>query len=273
MSHYKSNLRDLEFNLFEVFGADQVVRPGAVRRHGRRHRPQHPRGGRPARPRGPRGELRRRRPQPAASSTRRPTPRRCPSRSGSRTRRSWTPSSGGSTCPPSSAAPPRRGPCGGRSPRWCSAPTPRSGCTPPAPPSPTRAAIEGTEEQKKWAKLFVEQAVGLDDGAHRAGRRLGRRRRPHPGDPAGRRLLAHRGRQALHHQRRARPGRQHHPLRAGPPGRHARRRRPGHQGPVAVRRAEVPLRRARPASSASATASSPPTSSTRWASRSPTPAS
>ena len=24
MTHYKSNLRDLEFNLFEVFGADQA---------------------------------------------------------------------------------------------------------------------------------------------------------------------------------------------------------------------------------------------------------
>ena len=25
MTHYKSNLRDLEFNLFEVFGADQLL--------------------------------------------------------------------------------------------------------------------------------------------------------------------------------------------------------------------------------------------------------
>src|SRR3954447_26232886 len=29
MTHYKSNLRDLEFNLFEVFGADQVLGTGA----------------------------------------------------------------------------------------------------------------------------------------------------------------------------------------------------------------------------------------------------
>src|SRR5438045_3062791 len=28
MSHYKSNLRDLEFNLFEVFGADRVLGQG-----------------------------------------------------------------------------------------------------------------------------------------------------------------------------------------------------------------------------------------------------
>ena len=59
---------------------------------------------------------------------------------------------------------------------------------------------------------------------------------------SSRRHLAHRGRQALHHQRRARPDREHHPLRARPPGRRRRRRRPGHQGPVAVPRPEVPLR-------------------------------
>ena len=28
MSHYKSNLRDLEFNLFEVFGVDKVMGQG-----------------------------------------------------------------------------------------------------------------------------------------------------------------------------------------------------------------------------------------------------
>ena len=44
---------------------------------------------------------------------------------------------------------------------------------------------------------------------------------------------------------------------------------PGHQGPVDVRRAEVPVRQPRPASWASATAPSSPTSSTRWASRRP----
>ena len=38
MGHYKSNLRDLEFNLFEVFGADTGARARAVRADGRRHR-------------------------------------------------------------------------------------------------------------------------------------------------------------------------------------------------------------------------------------------
>ena len=103
--------------------------------------------------------------------------------------------------------------------------------------------VEGTERAEEVGQALRRQAVGLHDGAHRARRRLRRRRRPHPGDPAARRLLAHRGRQALHHLGRARPDRQHHPLRAGPPGRRRGRRRPGHQGPVAVRRAEVPLRR------------------------------
>ena len=59
-------------------------------------------------------------------------------------------------------------------------------------------------------------AVGRDDGADRAGRRLRRRRRAHPGDPAAGRQLAPRGRQAVHHGRRARPVREHRPSRAGP---------------------------------------------------------
>ena len=32
MSHYKSNLRDIEFNYFEVFGAGDPARIGAVTR-------------------------------------------------------------------------------------------------------------------------------------------------------------------------------------------------------------------------------------------------
>src|SRR6202050_3710458 len=58
--------------------------------------------------------------------------------------------------------------------------------------------------------------VDLDDGADRARRGLGRRRRARPRDPAAGRHLAHRGRQALHHQRRARHGREHLPPGAGP---------------------------------------------------------
>ena len=85
--------------------------------------------------------------------------------------------------------------------------------------------------------------VGRHHGADRARRRLRRRRGPDPGDRAARRDLAHRGGQALHHQRRARPGGQHLPPGAGPAG----GPRPGHQGPVHVPRAQVPGQRGRDA--------------------------
>ena len=89
-------------------------------------------------------------------------------------------------------------------------------------PVPPRAPTE----QKKLASTGRRPPVGRHHGADRARRRLRRRRRPHQGRPAARRHLAHRGRQALHHLGRARPHRQHRPLRAGP----ARGRRPRHQG-------------------------------------------
>jgi len=93
----------------------------------------------------------------------------------------------------------------------------------------------GTDEQQKLAKLMVERR---DDGPDRAGRGLRRRRRPDQGRPERRRhVVDHRG-QALHHLGRARPVRQHHPLRARPP----RGRRPGHQGPLPLHRPEVPRR-------------------------------
>ena len=59
----------------------------------------------------------------------------------------------------------------------------------------------GTDEQKKWAVLAAERGWDLDHGADRARRGLRRRRRSHQGRPAGRRLLAHRRREALHHLR------------------------------------------------------------------------
>ena len=110
---------------------------------------------------------------------------------------------------------------------------------------------EGNEEQKKIAEIAVEKQwgstmvltepdAGSDVGAGRT-----------KAVAAGGRLLAHRGREALHHLRRARHVREHPPLRAGPP----RGRRPRHQGPVPLPRPEVPLRLRRPASWASATAS------------------
>ena len=81
-------------------------------------------------------------------------------------------------------------------------------------------------------------AVGGVDGADRAGRRVGRRRRAHGGASAGRRVVAHRGREAVHHLWRARPGGEHRALRARPAG----GGRAGHEGAVDVRGAEVSLR-------------------------------
>ena len=81
-----------------------------------------------------------------------------------------------------------------------------------------------------------------DDDADRAGCRLRRRRRADQGDAAARRDLAPRGRQALHHRRRARPEREHRAPGAGPAGGRRGSRRSGHQGPQPVHRAEASLR-------------------------------
>ncbi len=81
--------------------------------------------------------------------------------------------------------------------------------------------------------------LGRDDGAHRARRRLRRRCRSHQGDRAAGRLVAHRGRQAVHHLGRAGHDREHRASGAGA----SRGCRPGHEGALAVRRPEVPLRR------------------------------
>ncbi len=59
----------------------------------------------------------------------------------------------------------------------------------------------GNEEQKHWADVGGRAQVGRHHGAHRTRRRLGCRRRPDQGHPATRRHLAYRRRQAVHHQR------------------------------------------------------------------------
>ena len=201
MTHYKSNLRDLEFNLFEVFGADQAFGQepysdldvdtarsilAEVDRLAREDL---------AASYATATATRR-------SSTRPRTPRRCRTRSRSRTRRSWRPSSGAWTCPPELG--------GTRAPRalWWSLAELVLGSNAAdldvrlRPVLRARAATpRAPSEQKEWAKLFVEKQwgstmvltepdAGSDVGA-------GRTR----ADPAARRVVAHRGRQALHHQR------------------------------------------------------------------------
>ena len=105
MSHYKSNLRDIEFNLFEVLGRDDVLGQGPFAEvDGETARSILAEVDRLARE-----DL-------AASyedSDRNPpvfdpetAPRRCPSRSRRATRRGWTRSTGVSAPWPTSAAPP-----------------------------------------------------------------------------------------------------------------------------------------------------------------------
>ncbi len=60
----------------------------------------------------------------------------------------------------------------------------------------------GNERDKQVAQLHGRPPVGLHHGADRARRGLRRRRRPHQGHPQRGRLVEHHGRQALHHQRR-----------------------------------------------------------------------
>ena len=110
----------------------------------------------------------------------------------------------------------------GRSARWCSAPTRPIWMYGAGPMFATVVHRNGNERDKKIAQLMVDKRLGRHDGAHRARRRLRRRRRPHQGHAQRRRLLEHRGRQALHHLGRERPERQHHPPRARPPRRASR---------------------------------------------------
>ena len=101
----------------------------------------------------------------------------------------------------------------------------------------------GTADQKRFAAQAIEREWGATMVLTEpdAGSDVGAGRTRAIEQPDG--ILAHRGRQAVHHQRRARPGGQHLPPRAGPAG----RPRPGHQGAVDVPRAQVPGRLGRDA--------------------------
>ena len=61
--------------------------------------------------------------------------------------------------------------------------------------------LVGTPEQQRFAEIRDRPGLDLHDGAHRARRRLRRGRRPDQGHRAAGRHLAHRGREAVHHQR------------------------------------------------------------------------
>lgn len=57
---------------------------------------------------------------------------------------------------------------------------------------------EGTEEQRRWAEHAWEKPLGRNDGPHRTRRRIRCRHGPHQGRFAARRDLAHRRGEALH---------------------------------------------------------------------------
>ncbi len=99
MSHYQANLRDLEFNLFEVFDTGKRLGSATVRADGRGHRARHPARAGEGGDRTDRLVVRRRRPQPAGVRPRRPSRPPCPSRSSSRTRCCATASGTAWNCP------------------------------------------------------------------------------------------------------------------------------------------------------------------------------
>ena len=186
MSHYRSNLRDLEFNLFEVFGVGQAAgqpRPSPIWTWT------------PPAASWPRCRLAREdlaasyaddRPRTRRSSTRPPTRSTMPD-GVQRSYQAFMDSEFWRMDLPAEldgTAAPRafwwslaEMVLGSNAPIWMYA----SG-----PSFATTLNREGTAGAEALGEALRREALGLDDGAHRAGRRLRRRRRPHPRDPAGR---------------------------------------------------------------------------------------
>ena len=175
---------------------------------------------------------------PAGLRPGRPARCGCPSRSRSRTPPTWTAagacwtspaSSGGTVIPPSL--------------RWAIAEL-VLGANPAVHMYSAGMAFAkvlyyaGTEDQKKLAAHMAEKQWGATMVLTEpdAGSDVGAGRTKAVQQPDGTWHIT--GRQAVHHLRRARPERQHRPLRPGP----ARGRRPRHQGAVAVHRPQVPRR-------------------------------
>ena len=160
MSHYKSNLRDLEFNLFEVFGRDDVLGTGPFAEMDPDTARNVLRRGAPAR-RGPAvGVVRRRRPQPAAvrpCHVDRHAPRVVQELVHRADGRGVVPAR--PPRPTSAASVPLRR-CGGRQPRCCSARTRRRSCTWQAPALPRSSTGSAPPEQKKLAHTMIERKWG-----------------------------------------------------------------------------------------------------------------
>ena len=230
MGHYKSNLRDIEFNLFEVLGRDEVLGQGpyadmdldtarevlAEIDRLAKHELAESFAEADRNPAGLR---------PGAHEVTMPEAfkRSYHGLHGRRVVQARAAGRAGRPADPAVGALGRRRAGTGRRTRRCT-------CTPLARTSRTCSGRNGTERDKKIAQHHDRARLGRHHGADRAGRRLRRRRRPDQGDPAAGRHLAHRGRQAVHHLRRARPDREHRPPGAGPAAGRRGGRRPGHQG-------------------------------------------
>ena len=198
-------------------------------------------------------------------TTRPPSPSRCPSRSRSRTARSSTVSGTASNCRPTSAAT-------ARSPslRWAAAELilganpalfmysggPNFAVVVHRNGTPLQQRMAETMIEKQWGSTMVltEPDAGSDVGAGRT-----------------KAILQHDGTWHLEGVKRFITSAEHdvtdehRPPGARPAGRSRHREPARHQGSEPVRRAEVPSSTRRPASSASATASSSPAWNTRWA--------
>ena len=161
MGHFKSNLRDLEFNLFEVFrvqdrlgtapfdGVDDDTARGVLTElNALRHRPA-------------RGVVRRRRPQPTGVRPGDALGHAAAVAQGQPTGRCGTASGGACACPPSSAATASR-----PSVQWAASELhPRlepgrlhvHGRARTSPPSCTATA---PSEQQRWAELMIDRGWG-----------------------------------------------------------------------------------------------------------------
>ncbi len=238
MSHYKSNLRDIEFNLFEVFGRDEVLGHGLYEDLDT------------ATARSILVEIDRLAREDLATSF----------EDADRHPPVFDPASGDVTMPASFA----RSYQAWMDSEWFRLQLPAALGGQPAPSSLIWSTAEmvlganpavwmyaagpgfanivhrnGTERDQADRRPYRGAPLRLHHGADRARRRFGHGRGTYQSLPAGGRDLAPRGRQALHHLRRARHEREHRPPRAGPARRRRGCRRARHQGPEPVHRSQV----------------------------------
>ena len=240
MGHYKSNLRDLEFNLFEVFGRQDVLGTRPLRRRRRRHRQGDAQGGR-----APRRERAGRVASPTPTATRRSTTRKTHSvtmpDSFKKSLQAYVDSGFWGIDVPARARRHRRPAvaCAGPMNEMVLRRQPgHRACSPRRYSFAKLLHILGNDEQKKLARWIVEKGwhctmvltepdAGSDVGA---GRTKAVQNADGTWNVTGVKRFITSG--------RVRHGRQRRALRARPP----RGRRPRHQGPVPLHRAEVPRR-------------------------------